>query len=100
MQTTLFDIAEPEISPTLPLEERFRLWIARQSGIYCEICLEIERITKGNRRVSIAEVFDTLSEQPDLARSFSPAAGFDRAFAEPMRAMILGFGDADGEVLK
>lgn len=97
-QAMLFELAEPDVSPALPLDERYRLWIARQSGIYCEVLDEIEREIKGGRTpVSIPAVFQVLADQPDLAKSFSRRSGFDAAFAAPMLDMMVGFGDVDRE---
>ncbi len=84
--------------PPLSVEQRFRLWIARQTGIYSEVCEEIEReLQAGHQKVSLAAVLDTLAGQPDLAASFSPEADYGAEFVTPLAAMLVGFGDVEKE---
>ncbi len=86
---------EKPIPGPLPLDDRYLLWVRRQSGIYAEITDEVDRQLKSGRRlVCLASVLEMLADQPDLAKSFTPAAGYDPAFTSPLRRMIIGFGDA------
>lgn len=85
---------EPTALP-LPLEDRCWLWVRRQSGVYAEITDEIDRVlASGRPLVCLHAVLEMLADQPDLAKSFGALAGYDPAFAKPLRKMIIGFGDA------